>query len=74
MDFLTIKNNINNYKYNDYTKIIEDIRLVFENCRTYNEPGSDIYRTGDRLSNYFEKHAKQVGLLDTKHLASPTSR
>jgi hypothetical protein len=66
MDFSTIKNNINNFKYDDYTKIIGDIRLVFHNCRTYNEPGSDIYKTGERLSNYFETHSKKAGLLDYK--------
>lgn len=67
MDFATIKNNINNFKYDDYTNIIDDIRLTFQNCWDYNEPGSDIYKTGKRLSTYFENHAKQAGLLDYKH-------
>jgi bromodomain adjacent to zinc finger domain protein 1A len=73
MDFSTIKNNINHFKYADYTHIVEDVRLVFENCREYNEPGSDIYETGERLHTYFESHAKQAGLLDTKRLALPYS-
>jgi len=64
MDFSTIKNNINNFKYTDYTQIIEDTRLVFNNCFEYNEPGSEIYKTGKQLSKYFESHAKQAGLLD----------
>jgi hypothetical protein len=68
MDFATIKNNINNFKYDDYTNIIDDIRLTFENCWKYNEPGSDIYKTGKRLSAYFENHAKQAGLLDYKQI------
>jgi hypothetical protein len=68
MDFATIKNNINNFKYDDYTNIIDDIRLTFENCWKYNEPGSDIYKTGKRLSTYFENHAKQAGLLDYKQI------
>lgn len=71
MDFSTIKNNINNFKYDDYTSIVEDIRLVFQNCREYNEPGSDIYTICQRLSNFFEKEAKKAGLLDTKQLARP---
>lgn len=71
MDFSTIKNKINNFKYDDYTHIIQDIRLVFENCRTYNEPESDIYETGERMSNLFETQANLAGLLDTKQLASP---
>lgn len=73
MDFSTIKNNLNNFKYTDYTNTIDDIRLVFENCRIYNEPGSDIYITGQRMSSFFEKQAKQAGILDTKRLASPNT-
>ena len=73
MDFSTIKNNINNFRYTDYTNIIEDIRLVFANCKEYNEPNSDIYRTGERISHMFEEQAKKTGLLDTKRLASPNS-
>ncbi len=69
MDFSTIKNNINNFKYDDYTSIIEDTRLVFDNCREYNEPDSEIYEVCERLSSYFEKEAKKAGLLDTKQLA-----
>ena len=71
MDFSTIKNNINNFKYEDYTSIIEDIRLVFQNCRDYNEPGSEIYGLNERIAAYFEKEAKKAGLLDTKQLAQP---
>mgnify|MGYP002786506644 CR=1 FL=1 len=73
MDFSKIKNNINNFKYNDYTQIIADIRLVFENCKAYNEPGSDIFKTANRLSNMFENRAKKAGLLDAKLLTSPNS-
>ena len=32
MDFSTIKNHINHFKYDDYPHIVDDIRLVFENC------------------------------------------
>ena len=71
MDFSTIKNKLNNFKYNDYTNTIDDIRLVFQNCRRYNEPGSVIYATGVRLGRHFEANAKQAGLLDTKRLALP---
>ncbi|CAF0741721.1 unnamed protein product [Brachionus calyciflorus] len=70
IDFSTIRKKIKSFEYSDYTKIIEDIRQVFENCRAYNEPGSDIYETGERVSNYFELEAEKAGLLDTKELAS----
>lgn len=60
MDFSTIRKKLQNLEYQDHEAIIEDIRLVFENCRVYNEPGSDIYKTGERVSNYFEKTLKKL--------------
>ena len=63
MDFASIKNKINHFKYQDYSSILDDIRLTFANCRAYNEPSSDIYKIGQRLSNYFENQVKQLNLL-----------
>jgi len=74
MDFSTIKNNLNNFKYNDYTSTIDDIRLVFQNCRDYNEPDSEIYDSCKRLTTYFEREAKKAGLLDTKQSAAPKNK
>lgn len=62
MDFASIKNNINHFKYTDYSKILDDIRLIFNNCREYNNPSSDIYKTGQRLSNFFENRVKMLNL------------
>lgn len=59
MDFSTIRKKIQNLEYEYHEKIIEDIRLVFENCHAYNEPGSEIYKTGERISNIFEKLLKK---------------
>jgi bromodomain adjacent to zinc finger domain protein 1A len=63
MDLASIKNNINHFKYTDYTSILDDIRLIFSNCREYNEPSSEIYKAGQRLNNFFEKQVKQLNLL-----------
>ena len=63
MDFSSIKNKINNLKYQEYSTILDDIRLTFDNCRTYNEPSSDIYKIGQRLNNFFEKQVKLLNLL-----------
>jgi hypothetical protein len=71
MDFSTIKNNINNFKYDDYTKIIHDVRLVFRNCMNYNESGSEMYNLAKKISKFFETKAKSAGLLDTPQLAKP---
>lgn len=63
MDFQSIKNKINHLKYQDYSNILDDIRLTFANCRTYNEPSSEIYKIGQRLSNFFEKQIKKLNLI-----------
>jgi hypothetical protein len=63
MDLASIKNNINHFKYTDYTSILDDIRLIFSNCRTYNGPSSDIYKIGQRLNNFFEHRVKQLSLI-----------
>ena len=33
----------------------EDMRLIFDNCRLYNQPGQDVRIMGDMLSDHFEK-------------------
>lgn len=67
MDFSKIRDNMNESKYSDYSKVIDDIKLIFQNCFEYNMDKSEIYKTGERLKKYFEKEAKKIGLLDTKH-------
>ena len=62
MDFGTIKNKINDFKYQDYSNILDDVRLIFSNCHAYNEPSSDVYKVGQRLSIYFENKVKQLNL------------
>jgi len=33
----------------------DDMRLIFDNCRLYNQPGQDVRIMGDMLSDHFEK-------------------
>ena len=64
IDFATIKDNCNKLAYADYTMLVADIRLVFANCRQYNETDSDVYETGEKMSALFEQRLKQSGLVD----------
>lgn len=43
IDVLTIESNIKNEKYNSEEELISDFKLMFSNCRQYNEEGSMIY-------------------------------
>jgi len=61
MDLGTVRKNLK--KYNSAKEFAVDVRLVFKNCITYNQPGSDIVIMANALSDIFEKQyapTKQV--------------
>ncbi|XP_039282442.1 bromodomain adjacent to zinc finger domain protein 1A isoform X2 [Nilaparvata lugens] len=55
MDFGTIKHKLNMLEYSKNSQVIADALLVFDNCYTYNQPDSEVYKTGERLQKMFEK-------------------
>jgi len=63
MDLGTIRSSINRMKYSCNNEVLEDIRLVFENCRLYNKEEAEEYQCGERLERYFKKEIKKLGLL-----------
>jgi len=66
MDFARIRNKINRFEYNTATEIIDDIRLIFSNCSTYNNPATAVAIAGSELERYFEHRARELGLIDAK--------
>lgn len=61
MDLGTVKRNINGRKYRSIPEAADDIRLVWTNCMTYNQDGSDFFILAKNLSKKFEeKYAKLV--------------
>ncbi|XP_076424664.1 bromodomain adjacent to zinc finger domain protein 2B isoform X20 [Peromyscus maniculatus bairdii] len=55
MDFSTIREKLNNGQYTSFETFALDVRLVFDNCETFNEDDSDIGRAGHSMRKYFEK-------------------
>ncbi|XP_075223802.1 ATP-dependent chromatin assembly factor large subunit isoform X2 [Lycorma delicatula] len=55
MDFGTIKHKLNMLEYNKNSQVIADAMLVFNNCYTYNQSDSEVYKAGERLQKVFEK-------------------
>ncbi len=47
-----------------FQEVVEDISLVFQNCRTYNRDDAEEYQCGLRLEKYFRKEARKLGLLE----------
>ncbi|XP_055966073.1 bromodomain adjacent to zinc finger domain protein 2B isoform X2 [Sorex fumeus] len=55
MDFSTIREKLSSGQYPNLETFALDVRLVFDNCETFNEDDSDIGRAGHSMRNYFEK-------------------
>ena len=56
MDLGTVKKNLLNGDYKIFQELMNDINLIWKNCRTYNLPGSDIVK----MANHCNKKIKQL--------------
>ncbi len=63
MDLGTIRSNIMRMKYTCNSEVIEDIKLVFDNCRLYNKEDAEEFQCGERLERYFKKEARKLKLM-----------
>ncbi|XP_070577872.1 bromodomain adjacent to zinc finger domain protein 1A-like isoform X2 [Ptychodera flava] len=62
MDLGTMKMKMNQLDYNNPAEIIADARLLFTNCEQYNQPSSQEYKAGSRLSTFLEKKMKELAI------------
>jgi len=68
IDLSTIKTRLDGTShYSRNQEILNDIRLVFANCYSYNEEDTDEYQCALRLEKYYDKELKRVGLVDEEH-------
>mmetsp|Transcript_1305 Transcript_1305/g.3920 ORF Transcript_1305/g.3920 Transcript_1305/m.3920 type:complete len:207 (+) Transcript_1305:229-849(+) len=59
MDLSTVKSKIEKAEYKSLNECAEDIRLIWNNCKKYNQDGSDFYNLADGFAKRFEdKFAK----------------
>jgi len=54
MDLSTVKSNIEKGVYATVQDCAEDIRLIWSNCKKYNQDGSDFYNLAETFSKRFE--------------------
>jgi hypothetical protein len=52
IDLTTIKVGLKDGNYSTVESVLNDIRLVWDNCRNFNSAGSDIINQADIVSNY----------------------
>ncbi|XP_046634801.1 protein polybromo-1-like isoform X2 [Daphnia pulicaria] len=62
IDMVTIDSNIKNDRYTCEEELLDDLRLMFNNCRQYNEEGSVIYEDANMLERVLLDKARELGL------------
>ncbi|XP_075175796.1 bromodomain adjacent to zinc finger domain protein 2B [Anomaloglossus baeobatrachus] len=60
MDFATIREKLSNGQYPHFEAFALDVRLVFNNCETFNEDDSEIGRAGHKMRIHFEKRWTEI--------------
>jgi len=74
MDLGTIKTRLNDMAYQKNQQVIDDIRLVFNNCYSYNMEDTEEYSCAGRLEKYFETQLKSQGIVAEEAVANPRSK
>ncbi|KAE8893156.1 hypothetical protein PF005_g17279 [Phytophthora fragariae] len=62
MDLGTIRNKLGKNEYKKPAEFARDMRLVWDNCKLYNQDGSDLYLLADELTKKFEDRVKTMKL------------
>jgi hypothetical protein len=62
MDLGTVSQRLESNFYASASAVADDVCLVWHNCRTFNEPGSDVYQSCDELAGFFDQQWKQAKL------------
>lgn len=58
MDLGTVKKNFKNMKYKYTEEVLNDLQLIWDNCKLYNSEGSWIFKKADKLEKYMRKMIK----------------
>ena len=59
MDLSTVELKLENNKYDTFESFIKDVRLIFSNCRTYNNETTSYFKYANKLEKFFEKKVKE---------------
>ncbi|CAH0477113.1 unnamed protein product [Peronospora belbahrii] len=62
MDLGTIRSKLSKNEYKKASEFARDMRLVWSNCKLYNQDGSDLYLLADELAKKFEDRVKTMKL------------
>ena len=59
MDLGTVMNKLKHDSYRSFEAFNKDITLIFENCRSYNQDTSDVYRQANRLEKLYLREVQR---------------
>lgn len=62
MDLGTVMSRLNCNQYGSANAVLESVRLVWRNCRAYNEQDSDVYKAAVELEGFAEQLWRQARL------------
>lgn len=68
IDMMTIRHNIEDDKYGTLDDVVGDFRLMFANCRKYNEEGSRIYEDANILERALNEKLKEFSGIPDRRL------
>jgi hypothetical protein len=51
MDLSTVRHKLESGQYMKYSELVNDIRLILNNCMVYNLPDSEIVKIADKFAN-----------------------
>ncbi|XP_072019979.1 LOW QUALITY PROTEIN: bromodomain adjacent to zinc finger domain protein 2B-like [Amphiura filiformis] len=60
MDLSTLRNKMHNGSCRTHEEFAADVRLMFDNCETYNEDESEVGQAGHAMRAFFEKRWPEV--------------
>lgn len=64
MDISTVMHKMQTHAYRgDMSQFIADVELIFDNCRRFNQKGTEIYNCANVLTEFFRQQLVQKGLI-----------
>eukprot|EP00041_Stephanoeca_diplocostata_P024289 m.611022 g.611022 ORF g.611022 m.611022 type:complete len:789 (+) comp22497_c0_seq2:352-2718(+) len=69
MDLSTIRQKIKDQAYWSASECIADFNLMFENCRTFNRPGDDVSKMGEKLEAVMQRKLKDMPAVEVETTA-----
>ena len=57
-----VSERLSSHYYNCIRLFVADMKWIFNNCRTYNEKGTELYKIANQLERVFISKMKSAGL------------